>query len=429
MSISTICFQVFTRSLDVVIRSPSHRIPSCDSSPLLIFSTIGEDNICGTADCVKVYIDNVRVSITRIGDAYGYDYYGADDLSGWVSELCECYGPYGYGPECYGYDHGYGLDDGYGMDGIPGTIDDTYGSERLPGTLHIFQLPDIADGRHTIRVVVTGTSGLDSESTETFIVDTQGPVITIISPVNDTINPISDIPVLEYEIEDFTGLLDVNVNIDGEDRGWLPSGTVLSDLKSGLHIITITAYDMATSECPLGNVGTATTRFNLLRPIIIDDVGRKMYVGTNVETQTQTVDAIVEELRVLNAKSTEADVLNEFKILRERIRFQLHEGAAVLTADEVLRLMEVDADSSRINLPNQTLMLCHYDNNPDSLDGVGTLAYRTNQVIEPLVAGRRIDVVVKYREGETIDRELIVELVNRVIPAFVEAYITFEAVE
>jgi hypothetical protein len=418
MGETRVCFQVFTKALDVVIRNPTHIVPSCDSSPLLVFSTIGEDNVCGEPDCVRAFIDGIEVSITRIGDAYGYDYYGADDKAGWVSEDC-----YGYSP---GPDHGYGLDDGYGQDGYAGTIDDGYGSDRLPGTLHIFQLPDIADGRHTIRVVVQGTSGIASEATETFIVDTTPPVITIVSPVTDTVHPLSEVPTLIYTIQDFSGVADVKILIDNKDYGWLPSGTVLDFLKSGFHSIKIIATDNSTGGCGTGNVGKAKALFNLLKSIKITEIARRFYVGTNATTQDKPVDGIIEEFRVLNQKSTEADVLNEFKILQAKIRFQLHTGSAALSPEDTFILQQIGADPVRICLPDQSLMLCHYDNNVNSLPGVNALANHDNQVIDPTTAGNRIDVTVFYNEGDRIDREIITEIINRMIPAFTQASIRFE---
>ena len=418
MGETRVCFQVFTRALEVVIRNPTHIIPSCDSSPLLVFSTIGEDNVCGEPDCVRAFIDGIEVLITRIGDAYGYDYYGADDRAGWVAEDC-----YGHPP---GPDHGYGLDDGYGQDGIPGTIDDGYGSERLPGTLHIFQLPDIADGRHTIRVVVRGTSGLTSEATETFIVDTTPPVITIVSPVTDTVHPLSEVPTLIYTIQDFSGVADVKVLIDDKDYGWLPSGTMLDFLKSGLHSIKIRATDNSTGGCGSGNIGKAKAYFNLLKPIKITEIARRFYVGTNASTKDKPIDGIIEEFRILNQTSTEADVLNEFKILQAKIRFQLHTGSAVLSPEDTYTLQQIGSNPSRICLPDQSLVLCHYDNNVDSLPGVNALANHDNQVIDPTTAGNRVDITVYYNEGDTVDRELITEVINLIIPAFAQASIRFE---
>lgn len=439
MTTTVICFQVFSQPLEVVIRSPTHRIPSCDPAPLLIFSTIGEDNVCGEAGCVKVYIDDVQVSVSRVGEAYGYDYYGADDKAGVISEPCGYgYDYYGYG---YGYDdgysygiygdayYGYGIDDGYGYDEIPGTIDDGYGADRLPGTLHIFELPNIPDGRHTIRVVVRGTSGLESEATEAFIIDTTPPEITILEPVQDTINPLSECPTLRYSVADFSGVLFVNIDIDGEDFGYLPSGTELDFLKSGVHTITIIANDLATLGCPNGNEGRALVQFNVLKPIKFAEIPEFFYIGTDSQTKSKSADGIIEEFRLLNQVSTEADVLDEFKILRALIPLQLREGEAVLGPDEALKLAELGVESTRINLPDQTLLLAHYNNNINSLPAIGDLANPTNQVIDPTVAGRRIDITVFVREGDNVDRELIVESINRIVPAFAEASITFEVVQ
>jgi len=430
MSETRVCFQVFTRSLEVIIRNPTHIIPSCDSSPLLVFSTVGEDNVCGESDCVRAYIDGIEVPIVRIGDAYGYDYYGADNRAGWISESCAySYGYDAYEDGTYGYGYGYGYDDGYGQDGIPDTIDDGYGSDRLPGTLHIFQLPHITDGRHTIKVVVRGTSGLESEATETFIIDTTPPTIIIESPTNDTLHPLSEVPILIYNMEDFTGVANVSVNIDGKDYGWLPSGTLLDFLKSGLHTITIIATDNSTGGCGSPNEGGVRIHFNLLKPIKISKIARQFFVGTNASTKNKPADGIVEEFRLLNHKSTEADISEEFKILRSRIRFQLQSGAAILSPEEVLLLQQIGISDTRINLPDQTLMLCHYDNNIDSLPGVGQLANHDNQIIDPSTAGNRVDVVVFYKKSDGVDRELVTEIINRIIPAFTQASIVFEEVQ
>lgn len=449
--------QVFSVPLEIVIRNPTHRVPSCDTSPLLMFSAIGEDQVSSDADAVRVFIDGEEVSVTRVGEAYGYDYYGADDILGtaddgygydgipgeWEEWGWDGYGAddiYGTPDDHYGADEIPGTaDDGYGADGTYGTSlrrsrfgygsDDTYGSDGLPGTMHIFELPEMTEGHHTIRLVIKSKSGLITEQTETFIVDASAPVITIISPANDPLTPLSEVPTLEYTLEDYTGILKVNVNIDGTDYGWIPSGTLLDFLKSGVHTITITAHDRAINECFEGNINMASTQFNLLRPIEFGALPRLFYIGTDATTKTKSADAIFEELRVLNQMSTDADVLNEFKILRERIRFQLREGDVVLSADEVLVLQQVGASSDRINLPDQTLMLCHYDSNVESEAGVGELENPSSQIIDELVAGRRVDVTVNYYEGTYIDKELIEQLIRRVMPAFVEVSVTFEAVQ
>jgi hypothetical protein len=375
------------------------------------------------------------VPVSRVGEAYGYDQYGADGFpfGAFKEAYNDAYG-YGYGFGCelkfgYGYSgdpYGYGADDN----------DDTYGADRLPGVLHIFQLPVIPNGRHSLRVVVRSTSGLESEATEYFIVDSEPPVVTIASPPNDTINPVIEIPVLQYTIEDFSGVLSADVIIDGVDYGWLPSGTLLDFLKSGLHILTIVAHDIATHGCPEGNISSTTIRFNLLKPIEVK-VGDAFYLGTDALTQTRPVDGIIEEFRVLNRLSTEANVLDEFRLLREKIGCQLRKGAAIISPSEAFTLQNLGLRSERINLPEQTLVLCHYDNNVRSLSGIDNrdengvgvnLSNPENQIIDELAAGRRVDVTVKFNEGQFIDRELIRELVHRVVPAFAEVSIVFEEV-
>lgn len=416
-----ICVHVFAEPLKVIIRSPSHSVPSCDRAPLLIFSTLGAANVCGGPECVRAIIDGEEVSISRIGEAYGYDSYG-----GYGDFDEDVYG-YGYGcGEEYGYGYGYGYGDGYG-DGY-GFDPEGYGEDNLPGVLHVFELPELENGRHTLLLIVQSTSGLETRTTETFIIDDEGPEINIISPEDDTINPISECPTLVFEVSDFSGVATVNVNIDGVDFGWLASGTVLTFLTNGLHVLTITANDIATQGCPNGNETTRSVSFNVLKPIEIDEIPRRFFIGTDSSTMSRSGEGIFEELRILNEASTDAEVLDDFKLLRARIRFQLREGEAALSADEVLTLGQIGVEASRINLPDETLLLCPYDTNVDSLDGVGDLAQPKSQIVDPLVAGRRVDITVFFVENTFVDRELITDTINRIIPAFVIASITFEAV-
>jgi hypothetical protein len=229
---------------------------------------------------------------------------------------------------------------------------------------------------------------------------------------------------------DNTGILSVNVNIDDLDYGWLPSGTLLDFLKSGIHRIVITAHDIALNECSEGNITVSDeVRFNLLRPIEFDRIPDWIYFGTDNTTKNKTVEAVIEELRVLNKQSTDQDVVEDFKLLRAKIRFQLREGKAVLSPDEVFLLQQMGISENRINLPDETLMLCHYDNNLNTLPGIGDLANPDSQIIDKFSAGRRVDIVVNYYEGSYIDRELIDNMINRVIPAFAEYSLIFNAVQ
>jgi len=383
-----IVISVYSQSLEVVIDSPTHRVPSCDRAPSLTFRTLGIDTLCTDPTCVRIFIDGEEAEAVRTDGPLGEDDGG--------------YGAYGYG---YGY-----------------------GSDGLPGTTHVFSLPEMEYGTHTIRVVVRSTSDLEAEATETIIIDDEGPEITITSPIDDTINPLNECPTLLYTIADLSGISDVNVLIDGEDYGWLPSGTVLDFLKSGLHIVQVSATDHALSGCPEGNSGAVAVSFNLLKPIVIDEIPRMFYVGTDSATLTKSADGIIEEFRILNSAPTDADVAEEFKILREKIRFQLREGEAVISAEEALILQQIGVESTRINLPEESLLLCHYDNNVDSLPGIGDLQNPSSQIIDTLSAGRRVDIVVYYQENTYIDRELIINTIDRIIPAFVEASITFEEV-
>ena len=339
----------------------------------------------------------------------------------------------------------------------------------------------LQDGRHSVEVQIRNCGAVIATKESFFNIDTECPEIEITSPVDG--NEIAEIPTLDYTVVDATGVQRVEVFIDGESYGHLPSGTELDFLDFGQHSILITAEDIATKGKMAyrglsgygygygdgydgygdifgpgenqGNTCSILISFTLCRPICLDisentklasgdEIGKYVYIGSDA-TGEQQADAAFEELRILNKASTEDDLLNDFRLLKETVRYQNREAGGPLLDDALkLELLEKDIDCERISIQTETLLLAHFDNNLELAKGIdntnatftdengiatildGPDLSRSKQfIIERRAAANDIDVTVFFPEGEEIDKELLTDSIKRVIPAHAQVFIEY----
>lgn len=380
--------------------------------------------------------------------------------------------------------------------------------------LNCLELNDLEDGIHKISLVIKDRDGFTTRTSSSFLVDTVDPIVKIISPANQqgvyTVEP----PILEYTVQTPTYIKDafgdvasiplirVSVYIDGIDQGEIKSGSRLPELTNGTHTVTVEVetisrdevrisshpcdgygygygygysgygYGYSQNDPPYGygtqscRVSSDTIIFNYIKPIDID-LGAKedlvLNVGNNIDKEYQA-EAVLEELRVLNRVSSDAEILQDWRLLLNGIRFQNTAQAIELTEEQRQLVVNKSLDSSRISIPDETLVLMHFDNTYQSVPGIdnritladGTLVETGQIVVDPNAAnGIRIvqdgtpldlkaegniiidqnsainqlaiDVFVK--KGEQVDEDLIKESIDRIIPARGEALVEFIEVE
>lgn len=345
-------------------------------------------------------------------------------------------------------------------------------------------LPDgslLPDGRHCAKVLIVNCGTTIAEDEACFNIDTSCPVIKVISPTNDSIA--TEIPTLEYTVTDLTGIQRVEVFIDGTNYGYLPSGTALDFLDFGEHKILITAEDIATKGGQAfqgfsgygygygdgldgyadqygpgkfqGNTCSVLVQFTLCKPICVDaskqrksneldDKDKFLYIGSDSFGLRQA-DAAFEEFRILNKASTCEDLLNDFKLMKKRVRYQNREVGGPLLDDQLrAELLAEQIDCGRISRQIETLLLAHFDNNLQLAKGINNvgvaftdkngdtvvldgpdLSRSEKFLIEKRSASNDVDVTVFFPEGETIDQQLLTETIKRVIPAHAQAFIKF----
>ena len=337
----------------------------------------------------------------------------------------------------------------------------------------------LGDGKHSIEVQIRNCGAVIASSEAFFNIDTECPDITIIAPTEGSI--FTEIPVLEYTVTDQSDIQRVEVFIDGQSFGHLPSGTLLDFLDFGEHKILITAEDIATKGgmafCGIsgygygdgldgygdeygpglfkGNTCSILISFTLCRPICLDtsdenrdsstdDTGKFIYIGSDA-TGEQQADAVFEELRILDTASTEQDLLNDYQLMKKRVRYQNRDAGGPLIDDNLRReLQKEEIDCNRISIQTETLLLAHFDNNLDLVKGVDNigatftdednatvvldgpdLSRPTRFIIDRLTAANDVDITVFFPEGEEIDKELLTDSIERVIPAHAQAFIKF----
>lgn len=307
-------------------------------------------------------------------------------------------------------------------------------------------LPPLEDGLHRITLEVVATTGNVFVEESTFLVDTVSPEVTISSPVNDVVNYVVD-PILEYEVTDVTsGVGVVEIFIDGINHGNIVSGTPLINLKNGLHILELRAQDLAKDDTGKGNETVVTIQFltatdfsintsGIGTPGVISPTtgqtiafGPHAYIGSDGFGEHQA-DGILEELRILDFASTDAEIFHDYRLLLNNQRFQNNLDGVVIDVDDQIELERQGIDISRLNLPNDTLVLYHFDNSIQSEFCVGEKEYTSSVIISRRASNNDVDVLVRVPKGETVDRELIVTSLNKIVSLHTQLFITFEEVE
>jgi|GEM_PF-2793394 len=128
-------------------------------------------------------------------------------------------------------------------------------SFQVPASEGSMLLSDLADGEYVVTVRAIDKANNVKESSVSFIVDTVGPVVSIISPTVEHIN--TDPVVVEWTASDANGIRIVQYSIDGKTWFDADGATTYewSGLTDGPHTFYVRAEDNA------GNVNEASSTF------------------------------------------------------------------------------------------------------------------------------------------------------------------------
>lgn len=127
------------------------------------------------------------------------------------------------------------------------------------GTVGKTVLQHIPDGFHVLHIRVFDNGGRMNGTSVGFMIDTEAPVLTILSPLPDQIINDSYLTVSWSGHDECSGILGYALRLDGGQWEWVGarSGDTLTSLSSGPHIVYVRAYDNA------GNANTVTVNFTV----------------------------------------------------------------------------------------------------------------------------------------------------------------------
>jgi len=102
------------------------------------------------------------------------------------------------------------------------------------------------DGNHTISLYAKDKGGLESELIKSVIVDNTPPEVSILSPINETITSLTSV-LLMWSVYDISGIVGVNISLDGEVVATLPAAQdsyTLTNLVEGTRTIEVKVWDI-----------------------------------------------------------------------------------------------------------------------------------------------------------------------------------------
>lgn len=171
-------------------------------------------------------------------------------------------------PYCYSSvgNTGYSIDDGpiYSVNNfINQTIVQTGVADEATVWANV-NLPSLSEGYHKVTVYwgwyfegINQRYEVFAYSAVDFTVDTSSPKISVISPEPKVYN-VSDIS-LNYTVNE--PVSKVTYSLDEQENMTLTSKTILANLTSGIHNVTVYGWDA------VGNVGSSTVNFTIKQPL------------------------------------------------------------------------------------------------------------------------------------------------------------------
>lgn len=147
-----------------------------------------------------------------------------------------------------------------------------------------------------------------------------------------------------------------------------------------------------------------------------------MYIGSD-GLESNQADSVFEEFRVLNKASTDEEILADFTLLAKGERFANQDEPVLLSSTEFSAL-----ERERVNLPDNTLVLLHFDGNVENEDRRGVLTNNTTPVVDTFAAANDIIFIIFIKEGEFVDRELLREVLEGFAPADLNVIVRYEEI-
>lgn len=309
---------------------------------------------------------------------------------------------------------------------IDGSIPRIDSYNRVLNTTQVFTTPIKINkqGLNVLKYFSIDTSGnKETLKQEVYMIDIVPPSISAINSVKI----ISDIPypTVIIPVED-TSLFRPDQLVKVLDDTRPPIFTkilTINNTSNPQFIIVDTSVDKL-KVIRNARVEIARQLINTLDPIDFDatKVGEELYIGSDGTGHNQA-DAVFEQFRILNKYSTDEEVLADFTLLSKGTKF-FNQQVPITLSVEYSSL-----ETTRANMPDNTLVLLDFDGNVLSKPRSGKLANNTTGVVDVAAASNDIIITVIIKEGEIVDKELLTSLLVQFAPVDLNIIVKFENIQ
>ena len=158
-------------------------------------------------------------------------------------------------------------------------------------------------------------------------------------------------------------------------------------------------------------------------PINFDttQAGEYMFIGSSSSGDKQA-DAVLEQFRVLNKASTDAEILADFTLLSKGSKF-FNQNEQIILSSEFSSL-----EKERANIPDNTLVLLDFDGNTENKPRQGILTSSTTPLVDIIAASNDVIFKVKIKKNEKVDRELLRVVLTNFAPTDLNVIVQFEEI-
>ena len=144
-----------------------------------------------------------------------------------------------------------------------------------------------------------------------------------------------------------------------------------------------------------------------------------MYIGSDIYGKNNA-DAVFEQFRILNKASSDEDILADYIILSQGTKFFNQTTAPSLPSSFST------LEQTRVNLPDNTLVLLNFDGNTENATRQLSLANSTIQVVDIRAASNDLIFTIKILNNEYVDKELLTSVLTNFAPADFNVVVRYE---
>jgi hypothetical protein len=150
----------------------------------------------------------------------------------------------------------------------------------------------------------------------------------------------------------------------------------------------------------------------------VTSVPKSTYIGSDGLGVNQA-DAVIDQFRILNVASTDQEILADYTLLTKGTSFFNQLGPITLPSNYSV------LETSRANLPNNTLVLLEFNGTIQNAPRQQLLANNSTPIVDTTLASNTIIFTISIPAGQFVDRELLTTVLTNFAPTDLQVVVKF----